>query len=130
MSSVYNDVKEVLKAILGSIAIVGSYLIVAGLIVALILCVQWSPGETQYTGYIYSAEDSFGDKTTGHLRFSEAAGKDNQPDFCVQKADGWRIKELAGSGKKVKVTIPAGFKFAWLWDCGIPASIEGMEEVK
>lgn len=90
--------------------------------------IQWSPGEAQYTGYIYSAEDVLGDKTRGNLRFSEYAGKDNQPSFCVQKADGWKIKELAGSGKKVKVTIPTGFKWAWVWDCAIPAQIEEMND--
>lgn len=92
------------------------------------VCIQWSPGEAQYTGYIYSAEDGLGDKTRGHLRFSEYAGKDEQPSFCVQKTDGWKIKELAGSGKKVKVTIPAGFKRAWAWDCAIPAQVEEMDD--
>ena len=89
---------------------------------------QWSEGERKLTGYVYSANDGFGNKTTGHIRFSEYAGNDSQPSFCVEKKDGGIVKELAGSGKKVTVTIPAGFAWAPLWDCAIPAKIEVVEE--
>lgn len=127
MSSEYNYRKEALIDLLMVVAGVGLCLLGNGAILFLAFHMQWSPGEAQYTGYIYSAEDGAGDKTRGHLRFSENAGPDGQPSFCVKKADGWRIKELAGSGKKVKVTIPAGFEWAWFWDCAIPASVEEME---
>lgn len=90
------------------------------------LCVHLSTGEKQYTGYIYSAEDSIA-KTVGHIRFSENAGMDEQPAFCVDKRDGQQIKDLAGSGKKVRVTIPSGFAFSFPWTCPIPASVEIME---
>lgn len=90
-------------------------------------CLQLNTGEKQYTGYIYSAEDTLF-TTTGHLRFSENAGMDEQPAFCVDKANGQKIKDLAGSGKKVKVTIPAGFKVVLPNFCAFPAEIEEMGE--
>lgn len=96
--------------------------------IGLACCTQWSVGEQTLTGYIYSAGDGMGNKTTGHLRFSETAGEDSQPSFCVQKKDGHILKELAGSGKKVRVKIPVGFTLAPLWDCAIPATVEVMEE--
>ena len=82
-------------------------------------------GEKQYTGYIYSAEDGLA-RTVGHLRFSENAGMDEQPEFCVNKEDGQQIKDLAGSGKKVKVVVPAGFRVVAPWACAFPAHIEEM----
>ena len=94
--------------------------------VVMFLCVQVSTGEKQYTGYIYAAEDGWA-KTVGHLRFSENAGYDEQPSFCVDKKDGQQIKELAGSGKKVRVTIPSGFAIVVPWVCAIPASVEIMD---
>lgn len=86
---------------------------------------NWNLGERQYTGYIYSAEDGIAE-TVGHLRFSENAGMDEQPSFCVDKEDGQIIKDLAGSGKKVKVIVPAGFKIIAPWACAFPANIELM----
>lgn len=98
--------------------------------VGLPLFIQWSPGEQKLTGYIYSVGDEWGDKTVGHIRFSEYAGEDSQPKFCVKKKDGEFLKELAGSGKKVFIKIPAGFSLAPVWDCAIPAEIEIIEEEK
>lgn len=89
-------------------------------------CIHLNTGEKQYTGYIYSAEDGIA-KTVGHLRFSETAGMDKQPSFCVDKRDGKQVKDLAGSGKKVKVIVPAGFAISFPWTCPIPANIELME---
>lgn len=90
--------------------------------------VQWNMGEKKLTGYIYAAEDDIGDLTKGHLRYSLNAGSDDQPAFCVRKADGQMIKDLAGSGKKVEVIIPAGFVLAEPWNCGIPAQVKVVEE--
>jgi len=62
------------------------------------------------SGYIYSSETRFG-YTTSHIRFSEQAGMDVQPSFCV-KADsdaGRKVKEITGSGKKVNIVIPPYF---------------------
>lgn len=93
-----------------------------------LFCIHWSVGEQIYTGYIYSVDDGLGNSTNGHLRFSKYAGKDEQPSFCVEKANGQQIKELAGSDKKVRVTIPAGFALAAPWDCPIPARVEVVDE--
>ena len=98
---------------------------VLAIFVGALSCVRISTGEKQYTGYIYSAEDSFGE-TTGHIRFSQNAGEDMQPSFCVKKEHGDTIKRYAGTEEKVKVTIPAGFAIAWPWDCPIEATVEKM----
>lgn len=75
------------------------------LVIAFFMSFKWHIGTDQYTGYIYSAETAFG-YTTGHLRFSENAGEDTQPSFCVIDAEqGDLVRSLAGSGKKVKVTV-------------------------
>ena len=97
------------------------FLLLAGIFI------QANFGEQTLTGYIYSAEDDIGDKTVGHIRFSENAGEDSQPSFCVKKEDGEEIKELAGSGKKVRVVIPTGFAIDYTWNCAIPATVEVME---
>lgn len=94
-------------------------------LIFLLMCIRLNTGEKVYTGYIYSAEDTIF-MTVGHLRFSENAGMDEQPSFCVDKKDGQQIKELSGSGKKVRVVIPAGFAISAPWACGIPANIEIM----
>ena len=96
-------------------------------VVFVLSCLRLNTGEKQYTGYIYSAEDTLF-ATTGHLRFSENAGMDEQPAFCVDKANGQKIKDLAGTGKKVKVTVPAGFKVVLPFFCAFPAGIEEMGE--
>ena len=95
--------------------------------IAIVGCLHLNTGEKQYTGYIYSAEDTLF-TTVGHLRFSENAGMDEQPAFCVDKANGQKIKDLAGTGKKVKVTVPAGFKVVLPNFCAFPAEIEEMGE--
>lgn len=99
--------------------------LVLALFFSTLSCVRISTGEKQYTGYIYSAEDSFG-KTTGHIRFSQNAGEDTQPSFCVKKEHGDMVKQYTGTGVKVRVTIPAGFAIAWPWDCPIEATVEEM----
>lgn len=91
----------------------------------LVTHLHWNTGESIYTGYIYSAEDGIA-ATTGHLRFSQNAGEDTQPSFCVNKGTeaSKQIKELAGSGKKVRVTVPAGFSIVAPWACAFQAEIE------
>lgn len=93
---------------------------------AIFALIQINLGESTYTGYIYSAEDIL-DKSVGHIRFSETAGKDSQPSFCVAKGseESKKLKELAGSGKKVRVTVPEGFVVnMWYGQCGLQANIE------
>lgn len=101
-------------------------------ILAICICslCELNTGEKVYTGYIYSVEDSF-NKTVGHIRFSEYAGEDAQPSFCASKNSetAKRIKELAGSGKKVKVKVPSGFAInMWYGQCQIEAEIIEEEE--
>lgn len=84
-------------------------LLVAG--VALLLCLRWQMGTDIQTGYIYAVEEYFG-KGTVHLRMSLEAGKDSQEPFCVDGDNLEKARALAGTGKKVRVTIPAaGFHF-------------------
>lgn len=114
--------------LLGLRYVVGAF----GLIIPALLLsplVQISFGEKTYTGYIYSSED-FLNRTVGHIRFSENAGEDTQPSFCVVKgsAEAEKIRALTGSGKKVKVKVPAGFALQmWYGECGLPAVVEEME---
>ena len=78
---------------------------------ALFVRLSWST--QNLTGYIYSADSALG-YTTAHIRFSEQAGMDVQPSFCVKTNSdpGKQIKELVGSGKKVRITIPPYFYLA------------------
>ena len=124
----------ILIIILGASDIDGEIAVLFGIIIAIVSLFmsfplfQISTGEKTYTGYIYSAEDFF-NRTVGHLRFSENAGSDEQPPFCAVKGSeqAQKIKELAGSGKKVKVTVPSGFVLqTWYGQCGIPATVEEM----
>ena len=82
--------------------------------------------EQKLTGYVYAVDDTF-NYTKGHLRFSENAGTDNQPSFCVNGEGRDLIRSLAGSGMKVSVTIPAGYTVAPFWECDFPATVEVLE---
>jgi len=65
-----------------------------------------------YTGYIYSSEKSIFGVNTYHIRFSENAGMDKQPSFCVgtnHKDVSDKLNQYVGSGKKVQITYPAYF---------------------
>lgn len=85
-------------------------------------------GEDIYSGYIYSVEH-VGDNTKIHLRFSETAGKDEQPEVCINKKDDAKLEGLINTGKKVKITKPfGGFKIAPFWECAYPVEIEKIEE--
>lgn len=99
------------------------------LLIALIGCVHWNPGQDTYTGYVYSAEDKL-TRTVGHLRFSQNAGEDSQPSFCVAKEHGDEIRKWVGKETKVAVTVPAGFKLAPFWDCAFEAQISELWEAE
>lgn len=75
-----------------------------------LFALNFSLGTKNLTGYIYSNEDQAG-YTTGHIRFSENAGTDEQPMFCTPSNSeaARRIKQYSGSGEKVKVTVPPYF---------------------
>ena len=89
----------------------GLFIVIAFFTFLFSMNLSW--GTSNLTGYIYSNEDRAG-YTTGHIRFSENAGTDEQPSFCApsdsEAAD--KIKEYSGSGKKVKVTVPPYFYFS------------------
>ena len=80
-------------------------------ITTLIMCFRWQIGTDTRTGYIYSVDEKFG-KGTVHIRLGENAGADAQEPFCVSGENLEKARALAGTSKKVKVTIPAsGFHF-------------------
>lgn len=85
-------------------------------------------GEDIYSGYIYSVEH-VGNNTKIHLRFSETAGKDEQPEVCIDKKDDAKLDGLINTGKKVKIVKPyGGIKIAPFWECAYPVEIEKIEE--
>lgn len=76
-------------------------------------CLNWQVSSKELTGYIYSSSDKAG-FTTAHIRFSQNAGQDVQPEFCV-KADskpGHDIRNYIGNNTKVKIHIPSYFYFS------------------
>ena len=74
-------------------------------------CFRWQVGTDIRTGYIYSVDEEFG-KGMVHIRLSENAGTDSQEPFCVRGENLEKARALAGSGKKVRVTIPStGIRF-------------------
>lgn len=81
--------------------------------VCFILALNVRISSQELTGYIYSSGNRLG-YTTAHIRFSENAGTDAQPEFCVQSDSdaGRAIKKYVGSGTKVKVSIPSYFYFS------------------
>lgn len=80
-------------------------------VAAILTCLRWQSGTDVMTGYIYSVEEEFG-RGTVHIRLGENAGADSQAPFCARGENLEKARELAGSGKKVKVTIPStGFRF-------------------
>lgn len=97
------------------------------IIICILCCIRINFGEKTFTGYIYSVEDSFWDRTNAHIRFSENAGTDAQPSFCVKKSESSELRELAGTSKKVRVTIPVGVAFNLPMNCAIPAEVEVIE---
>lgn len=102
--------------------------IIIGVIVFSLGFVHIDFGEDIYSGYIYSVEH-VGNNTQIHLRFSETAGKDEQPTVCIDKKDDVILEGLINTGKKVKVTKPnGGVKIVPFWECAYPVNIEVIEE--
>lgn len=98
-------------------------------ITSFLTCLRWQIGTDIKTGFIYSVEEHFG-KGTVHLRMSLEAGKDSQEPFCVEGENLSKARELAGSGKKVRVIIPStNFHFENdFFACTSKVVIEEMEE--
>lgn len=82
-------------------------------LIAFLVSLNISFTNQNLTGYIYASQSTFG-YTTAHIRFSQSAGQDVQPSFCVKTDSpvGQQIQRLAGSGQKVRVDIPRYFYFA------------------
>lgn len=80
---------------------------------ALVLSISFRVGSQELTGYIYSSTNKVG-YTTAHIRFSQNAGTDAQPEFCVKTDSdaGRQVQKYVGSDTKVKVAIPSYFYFA------------------
>lgn len=83
-----------------------------GFFVAFGLSVKWQPSQQTLTGYIYQRNEKFG-YANYDLRYSQNAGMDSQPSFCVEsgsEAD-LQFMELVGEDTKVEVYIPKnGFR--------------------
>ena len=106
---------------------IGGIILAGILVIGAILSFGFSIGDNYYTGYIYSAETAWG-RTIGELRFSQDAGEDHQPSFCVYGEQAEKAKELAGSGIKVRVhEKPTGLHFKGLFGCFADTEIEILE---
>ena len=114
-------------AVYHPVAFVSGAILAVFVVVSIVYGARWNPGEKVYTGYIYAAEDGLL-STTGHIRFSQNAGEDVQPSFCVRKRNGNNIKKYVGADKKVVVTIPSGFAISFPWDCPIEAQVSELWE--
>lgn len=82
-------------------------------LIAFLVSLNVSIGSHSLTGYIYSDTSQFG-YTTAHIRYSQNAGMDVQPEFCVKTDSkaGQQILADVGTGTKVKINIPSYFYFA------------------
>lgn len=89
------------------------------------LALKWNLGENTYTGYIYSVTGEF-NRAVGHIRFSQNAGGDSQPSFCVESYRREELEQYVGKDIKVRVTVPAGLKWT-ITECAFPAHIEVAE---
>lgn len=79
-------------------------------VVIMLVFLNVSLSTKNLTGYVYSSEDRFG-YTTAHIRFSENAGTDAQPEFCYRTNSpiGKKLAQYVGSDKKVSITIQPYF---------------------
>lgn len=88
----------------------------------------WSIRDNYYTGYIYTVSTAF-DRTIAKLRFSENAGEDKQPSFCVYGEEAKKAIKLAGSGIKVRVhEKETAFHFKSFLGCNADTEIEILED--
>lgn len=113
----HSTVPEMLAWMFGLLTLVPSILILAGLHINF--------RYQTYTGYIYSVEGNIG-KAVGHIRFSQNAGEDTQPSFCVNLEDREMLEQYVGTDTKVKVTEPAGTTWT-LFGCGLPVTVEEIQ---
>ena len=74
-------------------------------LMSILSCVRYKLGTDIQTGYIYSVDEFLG-KGSVHMRMSLEAGEDVQLPFCVNGEELEKARTLAGTGKKVRITIP------------------------
>lgn len=78
------------------------------LCILLLFAIKWQPSSDTLTGYVYQRNNHYG-YASYSLRFSQNAGMDAQPSFCV-KADSEqdkKLSEVVGQDIKVQVSIPS-----------------------
>ena len=70
--------------------------------------VKWQPSADTLTGYIYQRNNSYG-YASYSLRYSQNAGADEQPSFCVRSGSEQdkTLQEFVGKDAKVQVTVPS-----------------------
>ena len=82
-------------------------------IILVLLSMRWNVGSQNLTGYIYQRSDKWG-FVTYDLRYSQGAGTDDQPSFCVASGsdEDKKLQKVVGTNDKVSIIVPsAGFRF-------------------
>jgi len=72
------------------------------------LLVRWQPANQTLTGYVYQRQDRWG-YSKYSLRFSQNAGMDEQPSFCVKSGseEDKKIAKFVGADTKVEIFVPS-----------------------
>ena len=97
------------------------------LIVCLFTTVKFQISSSNLTGYIYQRSDAFG-YVTYDLRYSQGAGSDSQPSFCVKSGsdEDLKMQKYVGTDTKVSIIIPSsGFRIANnMFECSSSARLD------
>lgn len=97
------------------------------LIICLFTSIKFQISSSNLTGYIYQRSDAFG-YVTYDLRYSQGAGSDSQPSFCVKSGSDEDIKmqKYVGTDTKVSIVIPSsGFRIANnIFECPSSAKLD------
>lgn len=101
------------------------------LFVLTMVCIKFNVSSSSLTGYVYQRSESFG-YVMYDLRFSQNAGTDSQPSFCVKagsEAD-VNISKYVGTDTKVFITIPyAAFRISDnMFECSSFAILDKVTE--
>lgn len=77
------------------------------LIIVLFAAVKWGISSDSLTGYVYQRNEAFG-YASYSLRFSQNAGTDEQPSFCVKAGseEDNKIRQYVGTDTKVQISTP------------------------
>src|SRR5690606_1822395 len=101
-------------------------------VIAFFCAAKWQFSSQTLTGYVYQRQDRYG-FVSYDLRFSQNAGMDAQPSFCVKagsEADKQLIETVGKDDVKVEVFVPsAGFRVANnIFECSSFAELKGTIE--